>query len=203
MMRDAHPVPLSPSDEFFTSRNIANDGHTAGVGTASYAAPEQITETQYGPEVDIFALGMILLELFSNFTSEHERAKAFHNCRHRRELEPWMHRTYPEVSALVLACTQPERSRRPTAKDIQNAGVFRQRGNCTELFRAELTTLKGEIAKRDSVIDEQRELLRAKDKEIEELRQRLSEMDVHKETDTNLAVDANYKDVCDTSDDDY
>ena len=61
-----------------------------GVGTVSYASPEQID----GLEVDIFALGMILLELFSNFTSEREQSKAFHNCCHCRELEQWMHRTY-------------------------------------------------------------------------------------------------------------
>lgn len=176
MMRDAHPV--SPgSNEFFPSRNYSDDGHTAGVGTASYAAPEQITDTHYGPEVDIFALGMILLELFSNFTSEHERAKAFHNCRHRRELEPWLQGTYPEVSALVLACTQNERSRRPTTSDIQNAGVYHERGSCAEIIRAELSALKVEIAHRDNLIEKQKDLLEKKDKVIEDLRRRLSEVE--------------------------
>ena len=80
-----------PSSEFFTSRNFGNDGRTAEGGTAFYAAMEQITETDNGPEVDIFALGMILLELFSKLISEHERAKMLHNCCHRRELEQWMH----------------------------------------------------------------------------------------------------------------
>ena len=95
-----------PSSEFFTSRNFGNDGRTAGGGTASYAATEQITETDNGPEVDIFALGTILLELFSKLISEHERAKVFHNCCHHRKLEQWMHRIYLEVSTLALACTQ-------------------------------------------------------------------------------------------------
>jgi hypothetical protein len=34
--------------------NVWNDLHTAGVGTASYAAPEQIRSRSYGPEADIF-----------------------------------------------------------------------------------------------------------------------------------------------------
>ncbi|KAL3796137.1 hypothetical protein HJC23_000640 [Cyclotella cryptica] len=177
MMREAHPGPLSPSsNEFFTSKNFVKDGHTAGVGTASYAAPEQITDTHYGPEVDIFALGMILLELFSNFTSEHERAKAFHNCRHRRELEPSLQRTYPEVSTLVLACTQNDRSRRPTTSDIQNAGVYHERGSCAEIIRGELSALRVEIAHRDSLIEKQKDLLDEKEREIQDLRRRLSEV---------------------------
>jgi len=34
--------------------NVWSDLHTAGVGTASYAAPEQMRSTSYGPEADIF-----------------------------------------------------------------------------------------------------------------------------------------------------
>lgn len=171
-MRDAQP--MSPnSNEYYPSGNFT-DGHTAGVGTASYAAPEQITENDYGSEVDIFALGIILLELFSNFTSEHERAKAFYNLRHQRELAQWMHRTYPEVSQLVLDCTQTDCRKRPTATDIRN--VFHE-SNCTELYRAEVTALKDEIDMRDTVIDMQNNLLKEKDREIEVLRQRLSRME--------------------------
>jgi hypothetical protein len=73
---------------------------------------------------------MILLELFSNFTSEHERAKAFQKCRHRRELEPWLEETYPDVSALVLACTQNDRSRRPTTSNIECWSISRERELC-------------------------------------------------------------------------
>ena len=202
MLRDAHPVPTSPNtNEFFPSRNF-NDGHTAGVGTASYAAPEQITENDYGPEVDIFALGIILLELFSNFTSEHERSKAFYKLRHGRELEPWMHRTYPEVTALVLACTEPDRRQRPTATDILNSGVFLQQNPsaCTEFFQAKVSALKDEI-------DMQKDLLKEKDREIEELRQRLSQVQTRKSIESRGRVDNQVVDGegdnCSSSDDDY
>lgn len=178
-MRDAHPVPLSPnSNEFYPSRNNTfTDGHTRGVGTASYAAPEQITENDYGPEVDIFALGIILLELFSNFTSEHERASAFHNLRHHRSVEPWMHRSYPEVASLVLACTNTDRNKRPTATDILKASVFHDEVSCTELYRVEVKSLKDEIGRRDNLIDRQRDLLQERDREIEELRRRLERVE--------------------------
>lgn len=171
-MRDAN------SNEYYPARNFT-DGHTAGVGTASYAAPEQITENDYGSEVDIFALGIILLELFSNFTSEHERAKAFYSLRHQRELDQWMHRTYPEVSRLVLDCTETDYRKRPTANDILN--VFHE-SNCAELYKAEVTALKDEIDMRDTVIDMQNDLLNEKDREIKELRQRLSRMEAVQST---------------------
>ena len=64
-----------------------------------------------------------------------------------------------------------------------------------ELFGAELNSHKGEIAQRDSqrssVIGEQKELSRSKNKE---LMQCLSEMGGAEKIDTNSAVDVNCKD---------
>jgi serine/threonine protein kinase len=202
MMRDAHHINVTPSsnaNKLYPHRNFA-EGHTAGVGTASYAAPEQITENDYGPKVDIFALGVILLELFSNFTSEHERAKAFYNLRHCRELEPRIHQTYPEVASLVLACTQTDPRQRPTASDILNIGVFHE-GNSSEL----VTALKSEIDQRDDLIDKQNDLLREKDREIEELKQRLMQVEVGKSmlVTNELITQGDEKDSTSSSDADY
>ena len=163
-----------------------NDDHPAGVGTASYAAPEQISQKHYGPSADIFSLGLILLELFSNFTSEHERAKAFHDCRHHGEIASWMKRTYPEVSTLVLACTQSDWKRRPSASDIQAAGVFQERGSGIEIFRAELSALKVEMSMKENVIQRQREELKAKDEMIESLKRRLEKVEAGSGVDTMI-----------------
>ena len=60
-----------------------------GIGTVSYAAPEQISSKVgfYGLPVDVFSLGLILLELFCGFQSEHERARAFHAIRYRSDYQ--------------------------------------------------------------------------------------------------------------------
>ncbi|GIL71344.1 hypothetical protein Vretimale_2760 [Volvox reticuliferus] len=47
----------------------STSAHTSGVGTASYSAPEQLRDhlsgvSFYGPAVDIYPLGLILMELF-------------------------------------------------------------------------------------------------------------------------------------------
>jgi serine/threonine protein kinase len=39
---------------------IVNDLHTAGVGTASYAAPEQMKSSSYGPEADVYRYDIYL-----------------------------------------------------------------------------------------------------------------------------------------------
>ena len=102
------------------------DPLTAGVGTSSYAAPEQLSSKSYGSEADIFSLGLILLELFSNFVSAHERAITFQNCRLRGVLPDWLASSSPlkDVGDLILSCTQPNAGDRPTASDIVQRDLF-------------------------------------------------------------------------------
>lgn len=176
-----------------------NDVHTKGVGTASYAAPEQLSRKHYGPKADIFSLGLILLELFSNFTSDHERAKAFHDCRYRGELPPWMKRTYPEVSALVLACTHQDWRLRPSASEIQAAALFRETGNGVEIYRAELRSLK-------KVIQKQKEQLEEKDSIIANLKRQLKISESRNGLRSSVGAENYHYDLpvdeCTTSDDD-
>ena len=206
-MSDATRVDIDPhSHAILLPTGFSNGAHTAGVGTASYASPEQVASKKYGTAADIFSLGLILLELFSNFTSEHERAKAFHDVRHNRELAPWMKQYYPEVSALILACTQTE-NRRPTASDIQALAVFRERGSGAEILRAELRALKIEMARKDEVIQSQKKQIDKKDRTIEELRHRLARLESGAGSDANnSSANKGLVDVeesCGSSDDDY
>ena len=158
--------------------------HTAGVGTASYASPEQTTSRMYGTAADIYSLGLICLELFSNFTSEHERAKAFHECRYNRELPPSIKQYYPEVTALILGCTKEDWRQRPTASDIQASGMFQEKGGGSDIFRSELRMLQKETTKKDALIlsqekqiNEKNKTIREKDEIIESLRARLAEVE--------------------------
>ena len=72
---------------------------TAGVGTASYAAPEQVASQRYGAEADVFSMGLILLELLCSFGTEHERFHTFADCRHKRKLPGKLEEAYPDLAS--------------------------------------------------------------------------------------------------------
>jgi len=102
------------------------DPLTMGVGTSSYAAPEQLESERYGAEADVFSLGLILLELFSNFGSEHERASIFHDCR-RGKLPPTLSSSssiLQDIGDLILSCTQIQPEKRPTSSSIAQIDIF-------------------------------------------------------------------------------
>jgi serine/threonine protein kinase len=105
------------------------DPLTAGIGTASYAAPEQVSTRSYGKEADIFSLGLMLLELVCVFATEHERIQTFHDCRYRRKLPTGTHeqelfQELPVLAETILQCTDPNPEKRPTAQQLANLNLM-------------------------------------------------------------------------------
>jgi len=91
--------------------------HTGGVGTASYAAPEQCAGgTKYGPAADVFALGLVALEMAVPLCTAMERAKTFEGVRAGRFRFPEALRK--DFSDLVRAATQVRASDRPSAHAV-------------------------------------------------------------------------------------
>ncbi|RKP13313.1 kinase-like domain-containing protein, partial [Piptocephalis cylindrospora] len=112
--------------------------HTVGIGTALYAAPEQLysphpacpappssitstsssTSPSYDPRVDIYALGIILMELYHPFSTLMERSVVLTSLREDRVLPDKLLLRWPKVSALILWMTAPDRTLRPTADQV-------------------------------------------------------------------------------------
>lgn len=93
--------------------------HTTGVGTASYASPEQLQGRRYGVRSDLFSLGLVLLELCCCFTTTHERADAFQSMRQPGgSAPPHLAKRSPAVARLaeLLCRTVPEQ--RPSAAEM-------------------------------------------------------------------------------------
>lgn len=158
---------------------------TAGVGTASYASPEQVSSRSYSTEADIFSLGLILLELLSCFSTEHERIKAFQDCRHLRILPDELSRYYPAAAKIVLACTEADPKKRPTAQDLIGINIYDQtlHSPCDlsdrfltrsfpEKDRA-IRSLEQRLIEQEKAIEECQTKLAEKDRIIEELRHKL------------------------------
>ena len=160
-------------------KRVGDDSHwqdplTAGVGTASYAAPEQVASRDYGTGVDIFSLGLILLELLCCFSTEHERLQTFHNCRHRRKL-PEEFEEYPVVAHTILACTEPRAEKRPSASDLKEASS--RLSSCRHAKQSEkesILSLKRQLAAKEEELAECRDKLEMKDRIIGDLRSQLA-----------------------------
>lgn len=129
------------------SRPSIQRSHTIGIGTALYAAPEQLHATpsdspdvslsispasstssvsssasssfsSYDPRVDIYALGIILMELYHPFTTLMERSIVLTSLREDRVLPDKLLLRWPKVAALILWMTAPDRTLRPTADQV-------------------------------------------------------------------------------------
>jgi len=51
--------------DFGLAREESNQGHTVGVGTLSYIAPEVMTTVHYDAKADVYSFAVVLWELFS------------------------------------------------------------------------------------------------------------------------------------------
>ncbi len=69
-------------------------------------------------KVDIYAAGVILLELTSDFKTQHERAQALINLRERKTLPDKFTSSFSHESELILWMTENDPSKRPSAEMI-------------------------------------------------------------------------------------
>ncbi|PHJ25547.1 eif2 kinase if2k-b [Cystoisospora suis] len=101
---------LSPSVPAFENR-------TTGVGTSAYAPPEQLEGGRYDYAVDIWALGLIVLDLYTRCETAMERAMNFRSAREGR-LPPSLCSAYPWVVPFCRWCLQKNPANRPTAQRL-------------------------------------------------------------------------------------
>lgn len=154
---------------------------TAGVGTASYAAPEQVSSRSYGTQADIYSLGLILLELLCCFSTEHERLQTFSDCRERRSLPDELN-AYPIASQTILACTDRDPRKRPSAESLVGVDIREktEATSCGETPPLTLTeqetlirSLKEQLKEKDSALDQCHQELAQKDRIVEDLQRQL------------------------------
>lgn len=112
------PPPMNPLEAAIVPRP-RGECHTTGVGTASYASPEQLQGRQYGVRSDLFSLGLVLLELCCCFTTTHERADAFHSMRHPNGAAPaHLAARSPAIAHLAELLCRTVSNKRPSAEEV-------------------------------------------------------------------------------------
>jgi len=97
--------------------------NTAGVGTSSYASPEQMNGSDYDSSSDMYSLGIILLELCYPMHTGMERMYVFEGIRRKSFVFPekW-HLTvateFPSVHSLLVRMLSHDPKSRPSAADV-------------------------------------------------------------------------------------
>ncbi|KAI9915037.1 hypothetical protein PsorP6_007020 [Peronosclerospora sorghi] len=110
-------------------RAFRDGNHTTALGTFTYASPEQLgyhvsqdaatrcTSSSYSLKSDIFALGVILLEVCCPFVTMMERAQVLTSVRHG-VVPPRARELFSREMELVLRMTSIEPSERPTSEEV-------------------------------------------------------------------------------------
>lgn len=93
---------------------------TSDVGTFAYMAPEQRL-SRYNNKVDIYALGMLLWEMFELHDDREERHSALMRTRRTGKVGWWCRLKTPESTDLIEKLIQLNPAKRPTAIELLNS----------------------------------------------------------------------------------
>lgn len=106
----------SGSDEY----NYSN--HTAGVGTRSYASPEQMKGSDYDSSTDVYSLGIMLFEILYPMYTGMERNICLSRLRDNKSFpndwEDSVGRIFPTMKGLITAMLSESPLARPSAKSV-------------------------------------------------------------------------------------
>eukprot|EP00010_Vexillifera_abyssalis_P003599 CAMPEP_0201562496 /NCGR_PEP_ID=MMETSP0173_2-20130828/79362_1 /ASSEMBLY_ACC=CAM_ASM_000268 /TAXON_ID=218659 /ORGANISM="Vexillifera sp., Strain DIVA3 564/2" /LENGTH=400 /DNA_ID=CAMNT_0047977069 /DNA_START=781 /DNA_END=1981 /DNA_ORIENTATION=- len=112
---------LSTSDPAAT---VYRNFHTMGVGTAIYSSPEQLRGDIYSSKTDVFSLGIILFEMLSGFTTEHQRITAIVSLTEKRQLPRHFVKEWRDFSSLILKMTSVDPNDRPSTGELLQHPLF-------------------------------------------------------------------------------
>ena len=100
-----------------SSRSLHYQQRSINIGTPLYLAPEQET-SDYDHKVDIFPLGLILMELCFKYSTYHELYKLLQKIRTEHDLPTEILESLPIESNIILLLTSQDPQRRPDARDL-------------------------------------------------------------------------------------
>ena len=91
--------------------------------------PEQLENKYYSIEVDIYAIGLIFLELCCIFSTQYEKITTFSNLRKYHTLPDEVFNYYPLESKLILSMTQKLPENRPSIKEVLMSETYKELKN--------------------------------------------------------------------------
>eukprot|EP00347_Sterkiella_histriomuscorum_P009058 403342686 len=138
---DAFIIPQTSTTQRTSKRENHESANESGaVGTPLYFSPEltqqlknrnfKINYAELGEKVDIYSLGLILLELSSNMSvTYHEKMTMFSMVKDQRKLPPKSKLTGTVEGEIILALTQINPESRPKVHDVRDLLLPKWREN--------------------------------------------------------------------------
>ncbi|MDR3549767.1 MAG: protein kinase [Candidatus Pacebacteria bacterium] len=111
-----------------SSGKSSSEELTHGLGTQTFAAPEQMSNLPYDQKADVYSLGLILLALFSPTETISERYEILRKCRARHGPSLEFSVKYPEMAELIARMTSESPAQRPTIDELKNSELFASEG---------------------------------------------------------------------------
>merc|ERR1711964_623589 len=113
----------------YSSKDVRNDCEgdmTQQCGTMLYMAPEQHETTSYTNKVDMYALGILLFEMFTDFKDKHHKREMISHLHrtHRCPLKALIHDKAPNAAKLVEVLIQKEPEKRFSANQVMRCGYL-------------------------------------------------------------------------------
>lgn len=170
---------IEPLTSLFPSGFSRRDAATAGVGTCTYASPEQLRNNVYDNKADIFSLGIILFELFCSFGTEMERVTNIKDLR-QGSLSQEFCQMWPEETNLILEMTAERPDERPTAETLLEIGLFKEKHTHVSHHLSEkVEEQASEIIELRKILSRKDSEMQAREDEIRELKRQLEKKDDH------------------------
>jgi len=116
--------------------------HSPGRGTRDYAAPEQLEGKHYDFKADIFPMGCIMMEFYTELNEDGQPKKALDSLRKGCIPQKFFAlgrddvQRFTDAKNLVMSMTEHDPSKRPTISSIINHRFFKERqtGEKTRLY---------------------------------------------------------------------
>ncbi|PKC15739.1 kinase-like protein [Rhizophagus irregularis] len=148
------------------SSSYNSKSRTTGVGTITYASPEQLAKPScpYNEKVDIYSLGIIFFELHFPFSTGHERVRVLKDLRNGILPKGFVER-FPKEAAFILWMMAEDPDKRPNSKQILD---FELLAGPIDGEHAEMQHRLVQSTQRLDMMTKENEMLKNKVAELEE-----------------------------------
>uniref|UniRef100_A0A5S6QV28 Eukaryotic translation initiation factor 2-alpha kinase 1 n=1 Tax=Trichuris muris TaxID=70415 RepID=A0A5S6QV28_TRIMR len=116
---------------------------SGSVDTNLYVAPELLEKDAYDSTVDIFSVGIIMMELYCPYRTQAERIESINQLR-RSQIPEDFYRRWPVIACVGAQAVDQQPTKRPSAKSLLATGLFHSNSKDVMQLKEEVSALERE-----------------------------------------------------------